>query len=220
MASQGAEKLLPWTIAARVEHELIIKKSRFICQLVPVRSVAQADDEIAAIRKQYWDANHNCTALIVGINADQQRSSDDGEPSGTAGVPMLEVLRHRGVTDVLAVVTRYFGGVMLGAGGLVRAYGNSVSEALNLAQHVDRRRLTMVQMEVPHAEAGRVDNLLRDWATTHEAVVLPPSYGHKATLMLHVPPKEIASLQTAVAAATSGSVQVNCGETTVVDVPN
>ncbi len=89
---------------------------------LPVPSVAAADAVVARVRKEHWDARHHCVALVVGPHADQQRSTDDGEPSGTAGIPMLEVLRHRHVTDVVAVVTRYFGGVLLGAGGLVRAY--------------------------------------------------------------------------------------------------
>ncbi|MGO1957542.1 IMPACT family protein, partial [Microbacterium sp.] len=109
----------PATIAGRVDHELEIKRSRFLTHLQPVSSVADADSFIATIRKEFWDARHNCVAMVTGLTADQARSSDDGEPSGTAGVPMLEVLRRRGLTDVVAVVTRYFGGIKLGAGGLV-----------------------------------------------------------------------------------------------------
>src|SRR5690242_10113003 len=94
----------PDTIAAPVTRELVVKKSRFIAHLVPVRSVAEADEVIASVRRQYWDARHNCTAMVTGVTGDQARSSDDGEPSGTAGIPMLEVLRRRGLTDVVAVV--------------------------------------------------------------------------------------------------------------------
>ena len=132
----------PATIAAPVEHEFIIKKSRFIATVEPVTSVEDADAVIARLRKQWWDARHNCSAMVTGLLGDQARSSDDGEPSGTAGVPMLEVLRRRELTDVVAVVTRYFGGVKLGAGGLVRAYSTAVSEALDLASLVHRQSLT------------------------------------------------------------------------------
>lgn len=144
----------PATIATAVEHEIVIRKSRFLTRIEPVASVEQAEAVIAGIRKRAWDANHNCTAMVTGLLGDQARSSDDGEPSGTAGIPMLEVLRRRDLTDVVAVVTRYFGGVKLGAGGLVRAYSSAVSEALDLASLVRRAVLRQVTLEVPHAEAG------------------------------------------------------------------
>src|SRR5690606_19271603 len=125
----------PATIADAVEHEIVIKKSRFIARAVPVapggsrpaaESVMEAEKVIATVRRQAWDAAHNCTAMITGLLGDQARSSDDGEPSGTAGVPMLEVLRQRELTDLVVVATRYFGGTKLGAGGLVRAYSSAV----------------------------------------------------------------------------------------------
>src|SRR5699024_5680448 len=100
----------PSTIAALVEREIVISKSRFIARVAPVTSPHHADEVIATIRREHWNASHNCTAMITGLQADHARSSDDGEPSGTAGVPMLEVLRQRGLTDIVAVVTRYFGG--------------------------------------------------------------------------------------------------------------
>jgi len=211
---------LPSTIAARVEHELVIKKSRFIATLVPVLSVDEADAEIAALRRRYWDARHNCVALVVGRHADQQRSSDDGEPSGTAGVPMIEVLRHRGITDVVAVVTRYFGGVLLGAGGLVRAYSSAVSEALDAAQLVRRAVLTEVGVDVPAAEAGRVDNWLRDWASGHGGVLEPPTWSEFARFTVLVPPAELAGFADDLAAFSAGSLSLNPGPDRVVDLPH
>lgn len=211
---------LPSTIAARVEHELVIKKSRFIATLVPVLSVDEADAEIAALRRQYWDARHNCVALIVGRNADQQRSSDDGEPSGTAGVPMLEVLRHRGVTDLVAVVTRYFGGVLLGAGGLVRAYSSAVSEALDTASLVRRAVLTEVGVDVPAAEAGRADNWLRDWASGHGGVLEPPTWTQDVHFSLLVPPAQLVPLADDLAAFSAGSLSLELGADRVVDLPH
>src|SRR5690606_38737968 len=153
----------PATIAAAVDHELVIKKSRFIAHVAPAASPEAADAIIAEVRRRAWDARHNCSAQVTGVLGDRARSSDDGEPSGTAGMPMLEVLRRRGLTDVVAVVTRYFGGVKLGAGGLVRAYSSAVSEALDRAAIVDRMALARATVAVPHADAGRLDNLLRDW---------------------------------------------------------
>ncbi len=209
----------PATIASAVEHETVIRKSRFLTRIEPVSSVEQADTVIAAIRKRAWDANHNCTAMVTGLLGDQARSSDDGEPSGTAGIPMLEVLRRRELTDVVAVVTRYFGGVKLGAGGLVRAYSSAVSEALDLASLVRRAALRQVTLEVPHADAGRYDNLLRDWAVHHGATLGAPSYAATATLELWAPEAEVPRLVDDLAAASAGAIAPVLGVERIVDVP-
>ncbi|MDR2722871.1 MAG: IMPACT family protein [Cellulomonadaceae bacterium] len=211
---------LPSTIAAPLAHEIEIKRSRFIARLVPVGSVAQAEAEIAAVRKAAWDANHNCTAFIVGRQAEWQRSSDDGEPSGTAGVPMLEVLRRRNLTDLIAVVTRYFGGVMLGAGGLVRAYSTAVSQALDAAVIVRREWLTDVTVAVPYDEAGRVENLLRAWASGHGAAFGEPVYAANAQFTMAVPPHLVDQAKADIAAATGGRCQVEVGEQHIVDMPS
>lgn len=209
----------PSTIAAAVENELVIKKSRFIARIEPVSDVSDADAVIAGIRKRFWDARHNCSAMVTGLLGDQARSSDDGEPSGTAGIPMLEVLRRRDLTDVVAVVTRYFGGVKLGAGGLVRAYSTAVSEALDLASPVRRESLTQVTVEVAHADAGRYDNLLRDWAGHHGATLGEPRYGASATLELWAPAAMLAALADDLAAASAGTVAPVFGAERIVDVP-
>ncbi len=119
------------TITSNHTTEEEIKKSRFICHLKRVTSEEEARDFIAAIKKEHYRANHSCSAMIIGENSEGKRSSDDGEPSGTAGVPMLTVLEKQELTNVVAVVTRYFGGIKLGAGGLIRAYTGSVAQALN-----------------------------------------------------------------------------------------
>ena len=119
------------TITSNHTTEEEIKKSRFICHLKRVTSEEEARDFIATIKKEHYRANHSCSAMIIGENSEVKRSSDDGEPSGTAGVPMLTVLEKQELTNVVAVVTRYFGGIKLGAGGLIRAYTGSVAQALN-----------------------------------------------------------------------------------------
>ncbi len=209
----------PSTIAEPVEHEIVITKSRFITTVAPVAGVEDADRVIADVRRRRWDARHNCTAMVTGVLGDQARSSDDGEPSGTAGVPMLEVLRRRDLTDVVAIVTRYFGGVKLGAGGLVRAYSTSVSEALDRATLVQRRALTRVTVDVPHADAGRIDNVLRDWVRHHDATLGDPAYGVAATFELWVPGEAIEPLRADLAATSAGTLDPVIGEERIVDVP-
>lgn len=145
---------------ARSQTETVVNKSRFVCTLYRVASDAEARERIGAHRKAHWEATHNCTAYVVDEGR-SARSSDDGEPAGTAGVPMLEVLRGRGLTDVLAVVTRYFGGVKLGAGGLVRAYGASVSAALDAVGTVELAFWPRLNVRVGYGSAGSLEGLLR-----------------------------------------------------------
>nr|WP_269810640.1 YigZ family protein [Kineosporia rhizophila] len=200
-----------------MEHELVIKKSRFIAQVAPARTTEEAEAVIAAVRRQYWDARHHCVALVIGTHADQQRSSDGGEPSGTAGVPMLEVLRRRELTDLVAVVARYFGGVKLGAGGLVRAYSSAVSEALDAARTVRRTPAVRIAVEVPHTDAGRLQSVLREWADHHEAQIEDVSYASSATLTLLVPPAHLVALDASLAAASAGRLVAVRGETVVME---
>ncbi len=210
---------LPSTLAAPVDHELVVRRSRFLAHVAPVRDAAEADAVVSRIRKESWDARHHCVAVVLGTHADQQRSTDDGEPSGTAGVPMLEVLRHRRLTDVVAVVTRYFGGVLLGAGGLVRAYSGAVAEALDRATLLRREVLAEVTLDVPHADAGRIDNVLRDWSATHGAVLEDTQYLEVARFALLVPPEALGRLHDDVAAASAGTLVPTVGGSRVVDVP-
>lgn len=134
------------TIKTDFINEEEIKKSRFICHLKRISTEEEARDFIAKIKKEHWKANHNCSAYTLGNRQEIQRSSDDGEPSGTAGVPMLEILKKKEIINVCAVVTRYFGGIKLGAGGLIRAYAGSVNHAIEevgLVQIVNQRELIL-----------------------------------------------------------------------------
>lgn len=198
----------------------MIKKSRFVAHVAPVASSDDADAVIARVKKQFWDASHNCAAQVTGAGADRARSSDDGEPSGTAGVPMLEVLRRRELTDVVAVVTRYFGGVKLGAGGLARAYSSVVSEALDHASIVDRRMLVQARISVSHGDAGRFDNLLRDWVRGHDAVLGEVSYLDCAEFDIWTPAEAMSTLAADISAASGGLVGVEqTGTQRLVGVP-
>ncbi len=136
------------------------KKSRFIANVVPVSSVEEAAEFIESMRKKYYDARHNCSAFIIGRNSELTRCSDDGEPGGTAGKPMLEVLLGAGVTNVAAVVTRYFGGTLLGTGGLVRAYTQAVKEALADAETAIMRYGVELTIAIEYTDIGRIQHLL------------------------------------------------------------
>ena len=133
------------TVKAPSSVELVINRSRFIGQCFPISSEEEALDKLSELRKQYWDATHNCYAYSVGEKGEIARFSNDGEPGGTAGMPMMDALRGAGVTNVLCVVTRYFGGVLLGTGGLVRAYSRSCAEAIRAAGVVRMAPLISMQ---------------------------------------------------------------------------
>lgn len=197
-----------------------IKRSRFLTR---IRRVATEDDARAVIearRSEFFDARHHCSAFILGPDGRTARSSDDGEPAGTAGIPMLTALQRNNLTDVVAVVTRYFGGIKLGAGGLVRAYSSAVSETLDRAALLDRKSLAQVQIAVPHGEAGRIDNALRDWAVRNGAVLGDAQYAASAVFELWCAPERISVLQADVAALTAGAVAAHItGVTRVIDVP-
>lgn len=147
-----------FTIVKDFRQEIVIEKSRFICTLKKVNSEAEAQEFIKAIKKEFWDATHNCSAYIVDEMA--QRSSDDGEPSGTAGLPMLEVLRKNKLTNTAAVVTRYFGGIKLGAGGLVRAYTNSVAEAVRATGIAQKVLVSRFSFRYDLNDVGKILNIL------------------------------------------------------------
>jgi uncharacterized YigZ family protein len=150
-----------YTVKGYGENEIIIEKSRFICYINRATTEEEAVQFIQQIKKKHWDATHNCSAYIIGEHDQIQKANDDGEPSGTAGIPMLEVLKKKGLKDTVAVVTRYFGGIKLGAGGLVRAYGRAVSEGLNAAGIVERRLVRVMHVTIDYTWLGKVENELR-----------------------------------------------------------
>ncbi len=150
-----------FTVKEKGEHEIIIQKSRFITYVGRVETETAAQEFIQEIKKKHWDATHNCSAYLIGEQNQIQKANDDGEPSGTAGVPMLEVLKKRDLKDTVTVVTRYFGGIKLGAGGLIRAYGKSVSEALNTVGIVERKLMVVMHVKVDYSWLGKLENELR-----------------------------------------------------------
>lgn len=190
------------TVAGPAEVEIEVRRSRFLCRVERVDSEEAARAVVEAERKRHWDARHHCSAFLVGPAGEVQRSNDDGEPSGTAGAPMLEVLRGREVSDVVAVVTRWFGGVLLGAGGLVRAYGDAVRAGLDEAGVRRRRLLDRFVVDVPHGEVGRLENALRAAGVT----VVGVAYATTARLEVAVPAEEAAHLPQLLAGLSGGEV--------------
>jgi uncharacterized YigZ family protein len=150
-----------YTVKGAGENEIVIERSRFIAHVARVETEEEAQAFIADIKKQHWSANHNCSAYMIGENNLIQKANDDGEPSGTAGVPMLEVLKKRDLKDTVVVVTRYFGGIKLGAGGLIRAYGKSTSEGLNATGIVERKLMRIMKTKIDYTWLGKVENEVR-----------------------------------------------------------
>lgn len=189
------------TIARDGEAVIEVKRSRFLCTLVRVEEEAPARAVVDRLRREHWDARHHCSAFVLGPDGAVQRSSDDGEPAGTAGAPMLEVLRGRGVSDVVAVVTRWFGGVLLGAGGLVRAYGDAVRAGLDEVGTLTRELVDEYELTVDHADAGSLENELRG----RGIAILDATYAVEVTLRLGVRAREAAALPGLVAELTAGA---------------
>ncbi|MNO39992.1 IMPACT family member YigZ [compost metagenome] len=149
------------TVRSSGSKEVVIRKSRFIGHVMPVENEEEALLFIEDIKKKHWNATHNCSAYVIGERDEIQRQSDDGEPSGTAGKPILEVIRNQGVKNVAIVVTRYFGGIMLGAGGLIRAYTDGAVLALEAGEVITRVLRREVFVEIDYTWLGKVENELR-----------------------------------------------------------
>ncbi|WP_113700359.1 IMPACT family protein [Nonomuraea lactucae] len=198
------------TLKNSVEHETEARRSRFVCAIAPASTVEEATGFIAGRRRLHPAATHNCTAYVIGQRV--QKGDDDGEPGGTAGTPMVQALVGRGFSDVVAVVTRYFGGVLLGAGGLVRAYGSAVTETLDRAEPLGLvARMVparLVRVSVAHDQAGRVENDLR----ASRYGVREVAYGPAVDFAVAVGDDEVAAFAEWVAALTAGRARVEPGQ--------
>ncbi|AKU15602.1 YigZ family protein [Luteipulveratus mongoliensis] len=203
------------TVRDSVEAEHETKRSRFLCRVERVADEPAARAVVDRARSTHWDARHHVSAFILGPDGAIQRSSDDGEPSGTAGTPVLDVLRGREVSDVVAVVTRWFGGTLLGAGGLVRAYAEAARLALDDAVLVSRQLMLLGTVSVDHAEAGRVEHELRSRGLS----VLSTEYAALATVRVGVRPEELSQAREWVAAATSGRATLDLHGESWIDAP-
>ena len=143
--------------------EILEKKSRFIANIFYVESETLAEERITEIRKKYYDAKHNCFAYVIGVNGEVVKSSDDGEPQGTAGHPMLDLLNGNNITNCIAIVTRYFGGTLLGTGGLVRAYSDSLKEAIKKTSFAEIGFAYEVSFSINYDDYGKVEKLIQSY---------------------------------------------------------
>ena len=176
-----------FTISQDGQNQIEIKKSKFICHLFRIDNEEQAREYINQIKKEHYKANHNCSAYLLGENFEIQRSSDDGEPSGTAGVPILEVLKKNELQNTLAIVTRYFGGIKLGAGGLIRAYSTSVSEALDKIGIVEGKLQQILAITISYPQLGKLQNYLENEQITIQEI----NYLENITVKVAIDIKEI-----------------------------
>ncbi|MFE9250633.1 YigZ family protein [Streptomyces sp. NPDC007088] len=195
------------TVARAGTHETEINRSRFLCSLAPAATEREAQEFVARIAREHAGASHHCYAYVIGADASVQKASDDGEPGGTAGVPMLQMLTRRELRYVVAVVTRYYGGIKLGAGGLIRAYGGAVGEALDALGTVTRRRYRLATVTVDHQRAGKIENDLRSTGRTVREV----RYGERVALDIGLPGTEIESFRAWLADATAGTASFELG---------
>lgn len=198
-------------------NEIEIKRSRFITWIARAESEEEAREVIARARHEFPDARHHCSAFIVHVDGavPMERSSDDGEPAGTAGKPMLDVLRGSGLESAVAVVIRYFGGVKLGAGGLVHAYSESVSAAVEQVPRAEKSLRELVDVDLPHADAGRIEAELR----THGIDVVDVAYGAQARYTFALIPGSREEFDALLAAATQGSAAAREAGTMWVERP-
>jgi uncharacterized YigZ family protein len=182
------------------EGELIEKKSRFIATVRPVESEEEALEFIAEMKKKYWNATHNCSAFVIGENQQLQRCSDDGEPQGTAGRPMLDVLLGEDVHNAAVVVTRYFGGTLLGTGGLVRAYSRAVQEGLRASRVIEKKSGALLSVQTDYNGIGKIQYLLGQRGLT----ITNSEYTDIVVIETLVPEDQVQELREAVTEATNG----------------
>ncbi|MCL6456889.1 MAG: YigZ family protein [Gorillibacterium sp.] len=203
------------TVAAPGSAEIVIRKSRFIGHASPVSSEEEAVRFITAIKKEHYNATHNCSAYVIGERDEYQKQSDDGEPGGTAGKPILEVMKHQGLKNTVVVVTRYFGGIMLGAGGLFRAYTDGAVIGIAAAKPINQVLHQDVYVEVDYTWLSKVENELRSRGTR----LGETSFAEKVVLHclpVHAQAEEFITWMTNM---TNGQGVITTGGTSYISVP-
>ena len=184
--------------------EIVEKKSRFIATVRLVESEEEALEVLEAARKKYWDATHNCFAYVIGERREMVRCSDDGEPSGTAGRPMLDVLLGEEITNVIVIVTRYFGGTLLGTGGLVRAYSKAVQEGLANSRIIDKKYGVRMEIQSDYNGIGKIQYLLAE----DKVPVLDTEYTDKVTMQVLLPKGQVEQMKAKITEGTNGRARM------------
>ena len=192
-----------------------IKKSRFICHAKRVYSEEEARDFITAIKKEHYKATHNCSAFIIGERSEIKRTSDDDEPSGTAGVPMLGVLENHNLTNICVVVTRYFGGIKLGAGGLIRAYAGSVALAVKEIGIIEIKEQAGIAIQMSYAQYQEYSNFLKE----HDLMELDTNFTDQVYTMIYVDKEETENIKAALVEFFNGKVTLTDQGLREVEVP-
>lgn len=192
-----------------------IQKSKFITHLRHVETEEEAREFVQSMKKKYFDARHNCSAWVLGPRGDKQKSNDDGEPGGTAGNPILEAIKKNELTDVVIVVTRYFGGIKLGAGGLIRAYGHAAVLGIEAATRIAMTPFQEIAITVGYDLLATVEHWMRQQEIRHGE----SDYGEKVTLHLLLPPEEVKARLTELTDLTSANFQTEKGTLSLVPLP-
>ena len=196
------------TVYSGGEAEIVEKKSRFIATVRPVSSEEEAVAFINEMKKKYWDARHNCSAFVIGDRQEMSRCSDDGEPAQTAGRPMLDVLLREEIHNVAVVVTRYFGGVLLGTGGLVRAYQKATQEGLAASTIIDKKKGRKLTIDTDYTGLGKLQYLVAQ----NDLTTIDTLYTEKVTLILMIPSELQEKIEKEITEATSGNARISWGE--------
>lgn len=192
-----------------------IQKSKFITHLRHVDSEEEARAFIQAMKKKYFDARHNCSAYVLGENADKQKSNDDGEPGGTGGNPILEVIKKNDLTNVVVVVTRYFGGIKLGAGGLIRAYSHAAVLGIEAATILAMTPFIKLDAAVSYDLLATVEH----WMRQNEIRSLEADYAENVILHLLIEPAQLESVEAALTDLTAGRISLTAGDESLIAIP-
>lgn len=192
-----------------------IQKSRFIAYTSHVETEAEARDFVIAIKKKHFDARHNCSAWVLGADSSQQKSNDDGEPGGTAGNPILEAIKQHGLTNVVVVVTRYFGGIKLGAGGLIRAYSHTASLGLEATPCLEVKPFCLMEAEMDYSLLGTVEN----WIRNEELRTGETAYLDKVTVRLLVEPADCEAISTELTNLTAAQCKITIHQPEYMSLP-
>ena len=192
-----------------------IQKSRFIAYTSHVETEAEARDFVTAIKKKHFDARHNCSAWVLGADSSQQKSNDDGEPGGTAGNPILEAIKQHGLTNVVVVVTRYFGGIKLGAGGLIRAYSHTASLGLEATPCLEVKPFCLMEAEMDYSLLGTVEN----WIRNEELRTGETAYLDKVTVRLLAEPADCEAISAELTNLTAAQCKITIHQPEYMSLP-